>query len=292
MMELSNPPRRIDLAFPGGKAKAFTLSYDDGVEQDVRLIELLRQYDLRGTFNLNSGRCAAPGTVYAPGTIHRRMTAERCRKVYADAHCEVAVHSLSHPFLETMPAPTVLREVLADRENLERQFGHIVTGMAYPFGTYSAQVLQALRMAGICYARTVHSTQSFALPQDWLTWDPTCKHTDEALPELTRRFVEETPQRGPMLFYVWGHAYEFERDDNWSVMETLCSRVSGRQDVFYATNGEICAYVNAYRALQWSVDETIAFNPTATELWCSVDGRICRLPSGAAVRLDADAPRA
>ena len=34
--------KRFDsLVFPGGKSKAFTLSYDDGVVQDRRLAEML-----------------------------------------------------------------------------------------------------------------------------------------------------------------------------------------------------------------------------------------------------------
>ena len=37
-----------------GKMKAITFSYDDGVVQDRRLIELLDKYGLKATFNLNS----------------------------------------------------------------------------------------------------------------------------------------------------------------------------------------------------------------------------------------------
>ena len=38
-----------------GKKKAVTFSFDDGVLQDVRMINLLNKYNLRATFNLNSG---------------------------------------------------------------------------------------------------------------------------------------------------------------------------------------------------------------------------------------------
>lgn len=37
-----------------GKKKALTFSYDDGVTQDVRLIEMFNKYNLKATFNLNS----------------------------------------------------------------------------------------------------------------------------------------------------------------------------------------------------------------------------------------------
>lgn len=34
------------MRFPQGRAKALTLSYDDGVEQDIRLIEILNRHGL------------------------------------------------------------------------------------------------------------------------------------------------------------------------------------------------------------------------------------------------------
>ena len=37
-----------------GKNKAITFSYDDGVTQDRRLIEILNRYGLKATFNINS----------------------------------------------------------------------------------------------------------------------------------------------------------------------------------------------------------------------------------------------
>ena len=52
--------KRFDtLVFPGGKGKACTFSYDDGVVQDRRLAELLRRYGMKCTL------CAA-------GTARRR----------------------------------------------------------------------------------------------------------------------------------------------------------------------------------------------------------------------------
>lgn len=43
------------LRYPGGLTKALTFSYDDGVEQDMRLVKLLDDHGMKGTFNLNSG---------------------------------------------------------------------------------------------------------------------------------------------------------------------------------------------------------------------------------------------
>jgi len=38
--------KNIYLRFPGGRAKALTLSYDDGVETDIRLIEIMKKHGL------------------------------------------------------------------------------------------------------------------------------------------------------------------------------------------------------------------------------------------------------
>ena len=94
----------ICMRFPGGKRKALTLSYDDGVEQDIRLIDIMKKHGLKGTFNINSGMYAPEGTVYPEGTIHRRMSKSMALELYQNSGMEVAVHGLKHPFLEQLPA--------------------------------------------------------------------------------------------------------------------------------------------------------------------------------------------
>ena len=50
-----------------GKKKAVTFSYDDGVMQDIRLIEIFNRYGLRATFNLNSGLLGGKNTLIRGG---------------------------------------------------------------------------------------------------------------------------------------------------------------------------------------------------------------------------------
>ena len=44
-----------------GKMKAVTFSFDDGVTQDKRLIEIFDKYGLKCTFNINSELLGKPG---------------------------------------------------------------------------------------------------------------------------------------------------------------------------------------------------------------------------------------
>ena len=270
----------IHLRFPEGKAKALTLSYDDGVEQDKQLLEIMQQYGLKGTFNLNSGLYAEEGTEYPAGQIHRRMTEKQINEYFQNSGQEIAVHSLTHPFLEQLPGNLVIKEITEDRERLEKQFDTIVRGMAYPFGTYSDSVVEILKNCGIAYARTVISTFDFRMPADWLRLTATCHHKAPELMQLAKKFAEDEVDRAPYLFYLWGHSYEFEADDNWQVIEEFAEYISNRKDVWYATNIQIYEYTKAYEQLVFSADGKRISNPTATDLWLKYDDTICEIKSG------------
>ncbi len=259
--------------YPGGLCKALTLSYDDGVEQDVQLLDILNKYGIRCTFNLNSGCWAPEGTTYPAGHIHRRMSESQVRAVYSDPRHEVAAHCLTHASLVELDAGHIAHEVLADRENLEAMFGGQVRGLAYPFGTYSDKVVEALRATGVAYARTVVSTNDFNFPADWLVLHPTCHHNAPNLMALCDRFLNDRAPFGSKLFYLWGHSYEFESDNNWHVIEEFCQKMGGREDIWYATNIEIVDYVNACRQVRSSADGHTLYNPTATDVWVQPEGK-------------------
>lgn len=271
---------KIFLRFPEGKAKSLTLSYDDGVEQDIKLIEIMNKHGLKGTFNLNSGLYAAEGTVYPKGRIHRRMTEKQTTETFADSGQEVAVHSLTHTFLEQLPIDMAVNEIIKDRENLEKQFGTIVRGMAYPYGTLSDSVVEALKFCGIVYSRTVISTNDFRIPNDWARLTTTCHHNSPELKNLAKKFVEDKVRREPYLFYLWGHSYEFEADDNWNVIEDFAEFIGNRDDIWYATNIEIYDYIDAYNRLLFSVDGRRVKNPSNRKIWFEYSEKVIEIEAG------------
>ena len=250
------------MCFPGGVKKAFTVSYDDAVEQDGQLIRLMEQYKIRGTFNISTGWLVEEGTVFAEGEVHRRLTVSQCKKVYDSPVCEVSTHGFSHPFLTTLEPEMIMDQIVSDREMLEQMFGCVVMGHAYH------------------YARTVQSTGKFDLPADWLELNPTCHHDDKNLKNLTEEFLKLAPDVYPQMFYVWGHTFEFERNNNWYVIRELFQNISGKKDIWYATNGEIYDYVKAYKNLEWSVDGTKVINRSAQTLWVEIDGTMRKLEPG------------
>jgi peptidoglycan/xylan/chitin deacetylase (PgdA/CDA1 family) len=216
--------------------KALTLSYDDGVEQDKRLVELLNEYHIKATFNLNSGLQTGASFWESHGCTIRRMNAAGLPALY-DGH-EVAVHSLTHPHLEDLDAETVRNELEQDKLNLERMFQKPIRGMAYPYGTFNESVARIAGSCGLRYARGVIGTHSFDLPPDLLAYQPTCYQKDPQLMQLAQRFIEMEEPSSPQVFHMWGHSYEFDVDNNWRLIEEFCKLVAGRGDIFYATNAE------------------------------------------------------
>ena len=256
-----------------GKSKALTLSYDDGVVQDIRLVNIFNKYGLKATFNINSG-------LYLPEDVTREQLRGRLKRseaiaLYKDSGHEVAVHGLKHAFLSKLKPAEMVREVLEDRKNIEADYGVITRGMAYAYSDYSAEAIEILKQCGIVYSRAVASTLRFSFPTDWWAIQPTCHHASENLMTLADKFVN-TKSRYPVdnwLFYVWGHSYEFDDHDNWDVIERFAAYVSGKDDIWYATNIEIHDYVRAYEALVVDAATTRVYNPTLIDVWFTEKGK-------------------
>lgn len=273
------------MLFPGGKSKALTLSYDDGVVQDRRLTALFNRYGVKGTFNLGFGVLGFQGEAMVSGrrTDISKVAPEEVAGLYA-GH-EVAGHGLWHSFLNHVGSPLAMYELIEDKAGLERLTGTILRSFAYPFGTWSDETVELLRLAGYAGARTVESTHGFAMPADFLRWHPTCHHNDPALMDLAEKFCTGR-SFGPGLFYLWGHAYEFDADGNWGVIEEFLRYVTQfRDDIWFATNGEITDYADAFGRRQYSADGSRMRNPTATDIWLTVGMETVRVPAGATMEI-------
>lgn len=262
----------MEVLFPGGKEKALTFSYDDGQVYDRRMIGIMNKYGVRGTFHLNSGEIGTPGYI----------TAEEIRELYRGM--EVAGHTKTHPYLMQRPPSLAAQEIWEDRKMLESFSGEIVRGFSYPFGETGGQIPDTLRSQGIEYARTVRSTKAFGWPADFMEWDPTCHH-NEATDEMIRHFLYPEDYEKNLLFYIWGHSFEFEREKTWDRLEEICRMLSGKDNVWYATNIEIKEYLTAVRRLAVSADGCLVYNPSAVPVCMKTTERIVQVRPGETVCL-------
>ncbi len=275
----------ILMRYPEGRDRALTLSYDDGVEQDIRLISIMNKNGLKGTFNLNSGIYAREEKVYSEGDIHRRMSRSRITETYLGSGHEVAVHTYRHKHLEQLSAEMVAYETIKDRETLEEQFGTVIRGFAYPFGSFNDTVVEVLKACGIAYARTTIETGKFLLPKDWLRLEATCHHKNPKLMEYADKFIRQKVNGAPIMFYLWGHSYEFDADNNWNVIEEFAEFMGGRKEIWYATNIEIYDYVQDYKRLIFSAAGNRVYNPSCRSLWFAVDKKIYEIKPGETLEL-------
>lgn len=228
-----------------GKMKALTFSYDDGVTQDKRLVEIFNKYNLKATFNINSELLGKDGYLDREGrrVDHIKNNPEDIKHIYA-GH-EVAVHTLTHPNLTQINDDNeVLRQVEQDRINLSELVGYDVVGMAYPCGGVNCddRVAEIIKNnTPIRYARTIDVTKSFEPYEDLYQYNGTLYHHKyrDNLFEMGEKFLELNTDT-PKVFYIWGHSYEFDiYPERWEQFEEFCKMISGKSDIFYGTNKEI-----------------------------------------------------
>ena len=258
--------------FHEGKKLILTMSYDDGNIADRRLVEIFNKYGIRGTFHLNSGWFDVSPNV---------IKSDEVATLYKNH--EVAVHTVNHPTLAKVAPATVAKETIDDRKNIEKLCRYVVRGMSYPNGSYNDEVISILKGCGIVYSRVVASTLHFSLPENFMRWEPTAHH--KFAPEIAKKFVElvNSERPYPALCYIWGHSYEFDKDDNWDLIEDFCRTVGGFDNVWYATNIEIYDYLTAQKSLHISADESIVYNPTQIDVWITKDKECVKIPAGETV---------
>ena len=283
--------RSVFMRYPGGKAKAVTFSYDDGVPQDQRLAALFDKYGMKATFNFNC-------------ECNRKFnfTKEQIKELFLSKGHEIAVHGAFHRANGNLRPIEGIRDVLDCRLELEAKCDQIIRGMAYPdtgitqmgnFGNYE-QIKNYLTELDIAYARTLGGdNNSFLVPQDFHAWMPTAHHDNPNIMKYIDEFLnlDISPaayhaKRIPRLFYIWGHSYEFDRNDNWAHMEAICQKFAGNEELWFATNIEIYDYVQAYKSLRYSADGHTVYNPTLLTIWLDADGKPYCIQSGETIRIN------
>ncbi len=273
----------IIMRFPQGKAKAFAMSYDDGIYQDIRFVDIISKTGLKCTFNVNGiiPEKDAPSD-------YERLSFRQMKELYVANGHEIALHSYSHPTLADLPADQVTYEYIRNREILENGLGTIIRGSAYPNNKYNDTVIRSLKACGVCYARGGEQTEAFDLPEDWYRFMPTARHINLELFNIADRFLELKPlfYRTSALFLLMGHSFEFGRDGNWDMIEEFASKMAGHNDIWYATCIEIYDYVNAFRQLRFNLAATLVQNPTAYNVWIMKDEKNYMIPAGATVTLN------
>ncbi len=270
------------MRFPGNRCKALTLSYDDANVNDIRFAKLLHAHGIKCTFNI-------PGTALPEVRDGWKVTMDEAREIYFPLGHDVALHGATHMSPYLCAPKDGMMEFMANRAFLERFFGCMVRGMAYPdHGGTTEEIMSYLKMMGVTFARTVGTTHRFDLPANWLKWETTVHNTDSKLFELVDKFLAKKPleeyisHRESIVFSMWGHSFEFPADD-FAYITEFCEKMGGHEDIWYATNNELYDYCKAYESLVFSQENTFCYNPTQIDVWMDADKKDYFIPAGETV---------
>lgn len=225
-----------------GKKKAVTFSFDDGVTQDIKAIEILDKYGLKATFNINSGRFGVNATASRNDvtTTHNKIPKDVFKEVYKNH--EVAAHTVFHTRLTTLSDEEVVKAVNDDVKNLEELVGYDIHVMAYPCGGVNNddRVAELIKNnTKIKLARTITSTYDFGKQDNYHRFNPSVYMAEKNIMDVVDRFLSLDSDE-PQLLYLWGHTYEFDFDyPTWELFEEVCKKLSNKDDIFYGTNSEV-----------------------------------------------------
>lgn len=262
----------IKKLYPFGKAKAFNVTYDDGVLQDVRFVELLNAYNLKGTFNLNSGLMENEFEwTHESSVVVKRLSKEKVLSLY-DGH-EIASHTLTHPFMEGKSEAEIMFELEEDKKNLEKLFQREIKGFTVPFEYYSDLIEECTKKCGFEYARISEESLSFKPQTDYHRWKATVFHLDDSLKKLVSDFIA-TDEQLP-LFQIVGHSYDLDTENMWDEIETVFRQISLQEDICAMTTIEIINYLKAMNEAE--IADGYIVNNSEESLWFSVNGNVCEV---------------
>ena len=227
------------------------------------MIQLMRQYGLKGTFNLNAGLLGTRGEVKGLGTFsfqdcpegvkhkwpfsyvqHNRIPPDEVCQVYEGM--EIATHGFRHEALGAVSEDEMRASVDADKAALEKIFGTTVVGHAYAQGSTSPAAQAYLKAQGYQYARVVLSLRRLCVSGGSDELSAFLLADSEKCREAGGAFKCEEPGEKDLLLFLWAHSYEMDYEKgnaSWYALERLFESIAGRNDIVYCTNSEAFAHI-------------------------------------------------
>lgn len=211
--------------------------WDDGVVTDIRLVEILRKYGAKATFNLNVGWYGETrgqnrwihDPAYTEWTFNGfkvgKLGIHDLVEIYDGF--EVASHCMQHEAAGYVPDEEFLKAAVDAKHWLEDAFQKDCPGFAWPGGRHTPSTGKLLRAAGFAYGRTVENTADVTDCADTMFLKPNC-HFMEGQPYGQKQFYqlyEASKKTG--VFYFWGHSYEtMDYDKLWEQFEDKIRYIS------------------------------------------------------------------
>ena len=261
----------IKKLFPQGKEKAFNVTYDDGVLQDVPFVNLLNKYKLKGTFNLNSELMEKEFTwIHESGNEVKRLSKDKVVDLYFNH--EVASHTLTHPYMNDLSEEQILHELIQDKQNLEKLFNKKILGFAVPFDYYDERIAKCVKQCNFEYVRISEESNSFIPQEDYYFWKAGILHFNPNLNNFVDEFIKTNEELA--ICQIVGHSYDLDYENLWEVIENIFIKITNENNILPMTNIEIVQYLKAMRSTE--ILENKIINNSNIDLWFKIDNKtIC-----------------
>jgi peptidoglycan/xylan/chitin deacetylase (PgdA/CDA1 family) len=252
---------RGDRLPPMDKVRIVTTSWDDGDYADLKLAEILKAREIKGTF-------------YVPIKYRQRPLGHSELKALASEGFEIGAHGYSHKHLWGLPPRELAQEVGPCKRILEDLLGKEVEMFCYPRGRYDVNTVRALQDSGYKGARTVRMLATrptfnpFEMPttlqafphapftyiknvarartlESWQSCFAQMPRLGSWV-ELGKKLFDVVLQEGG-LWHLYGHSWEIERLGLWGGLRELLDYICRRDRVSYIPNAALMQLQQASR---------------------------------------------
>lgn len=244
-----------------------TTSWDDGYKLDLKLLNLLNKYNLKGTF-------------YIPQKINYliakdkpliQVNQEQIQEIAQSQ--EIGAHTLNHIYLNQLSLIESEKEIKLSKDWLEELIGQQIKMFSYPGGILNDEIVEIVKKSGFLGARTSQQFQldlknAFLMGTSLQCYPYFVDNKEWSMPfrikmsskcffsnlreifnlelplssvfgwvRLSENFFDYICQKGG-IYHLWGHSWEIERYGLWEDLEKIFKYIANKENILYLTNSQ------------------------------------------------------
>lgn len=215
-----------------------TFCWDDGAIEDVKLMELHKEYSVPGIFFVPTENCEGRDTL-SPEVIEKS----------ASDLISFGGHTEHHVYLTKIPIENVRQEIVGNKEYLANILGHDIQHFCLPGGKYNKDILD------IAYKefKTVRTADTMCFSSNGNLIKPTfhmymrgkigllyngmknrsidemmviCRNCNLNYWDIINKLIDYENENDNADIIIWGHSWEIEQFGLWNEVERIFKHVA------------------------------------------------------------------
>ena len=244
-----------------------TTSWDDGSVEDLRILNLLNKYNLKGTF-------------YVPKNINFEIKKGKYLQRISDKEIleiaktqEIGAHTMNHTYLNKLHGDELYSEIKNSKDWIELLLNKKIRVFACPGGIFNSEIIETIKKSGFIGANvggifnveikdpflvgfSAHCYPCFPKNKEWGLFLKSkitlgrIRVNIKGIKKfnlpiisilrwniLAKNIFNYILENGG-IFHLHGHSWEIERYKIWDDLEDILKYISNRDNVLYLTNSE------------------------------------------------------